>query len=1026
MTNQLLMKVKAGGHSLLLLFLLLFSVSLSAQNSTVSGTVSDKVGPLPGVSVIVVGSNNGTTTDFEGNFSIPNVSPQATLQFSYIGFSTQEVPLNGRTVINVTMQEDTQELDEVVVVGYGTMERSNVTGAITTVNSEAIENIPVPNVLEALRGQVSGVQVSRPSGQPGSSVNFTIRGVNSLSLGNSPLIVVDGIPLLDGNLAELNPDDIESINVLKDAGASSIYGVSGTNGVVLITTKAGRAGRASFSVRASTGFTNLVQELDMMNADQYVQFKIDAVKGTNGYDGSFVGASDVLSDPVELRNYIAGNEIDWHDELLRTGIVNNFGVSMNGGTEKFNYYLSGDAYLEQGITYASDYNRYSFRMNADYRAADWIKTGARVQLSKSTADERGQTLDQNGNADFGDYVENSPLGRIYLPDGSYAPTANQNQFQFNPFWRYSQSQVDREVRRVLLNPYIEANITKGLTYTINASVENRDELYRSFYSSIYDDGTRQGTPRRIQVNNAENNSYLMDNILNYNTTISDKHEIDATLVYGFQKNNYFYSSLSGRGIQPSDEGPGDPATYDLLGYYGINTMTDENTQAETQTNKSGKQYFIARMGYTYDSRYVVNVTYRRDGSSRFGGNNKWGNFGSASFAWNIHNEAFFKDSQNVNNLKFRLSYGILGNDQLATFRYLSNAASISYYFGTVLTGFTTNPESAPNANLKWEESKQFNVGLDFAFFDNRLSGSLEYFNTKTEDLLLEEQLPITSGYTRGFSNFGKTENKGVEIAVNADIIRGADFTWNTNITWATNDDKIVNISREGEAGEEVLRDEANGWFVGQNINVIFDYEFDGIYQVGEEDLAASMHPTINGYGVGDPKIVDQNGDGVITTDDRTFLGSPSTPDWYGGWRNTFSYKGFELDVLLEGRFGVTKVNGYYGSLQSGINASNMINVDYWTPENPSNEFPQPSLGAIPFRNAWSVRDASFVAIRNVSIGYTMQPHHLKNLPFDSVKFYIQGNNLHYFTDLEDSYSPEIDPWNFPITKVWTFGTTLTF
>jgi len=545
------------------------------QTRTITGKVVDEDGvTLPGVSVVVKGSTTGTVTNIDGEYSLNVPSSAKVLVFSFIGMTSQEVVLGSQNQINVTLEQSVTNLDEVVAIGYGSMERSNVTGAIASIKTNELAKAPVANVVEALRGQVSGVKISRGSGQPGSEVGITIRGKRSLGVGddddgideNAPLLVIDGVPFTGGNLSDINPADIENINVLKDAAAASIYGASASNGVILITTKNGSFGKSSISVEAAYGITDLAMRPTMFNGEEFYQLKRQGILGNNKDDkvkinnvetslDDLITNNDpaavalVLTDPVEYKNYLAGNSVDWHDVLLRMGNTKNVSLSISGGTDKFHYYMNGDAYLEKGIVQHSSYNRYSFRLNADYSPYKFLTVGARAQLSKSIADETGTALDADSKADFGDFVGNTPLGSLYNDDGQLMPTVKGDQFQYNPLYRYENSQVDRKRSRVYINPWVEVKIIDGLTYRMNAFAEQRFENYANFYSSVYSISVLGNDPQdntmRFQVQEAM--TYLWDNILTYNKVFNEKHSVDATLVYGIQTYDSYTLNTTGKG-----------------------------------------------------------------------------------------------------------------------------------------------------------------------------------------------------------------------------------------------------------------------------------------------------------------------------------------------------------------------------------------------------------------------------------------------------------------------------------------------
>ena len=980
---------------------------------TITGKVTDESGALmPGVNIVEKGTSKGVVSDANGSYSITVSSPGSVLVFSFVGYISDEIEAGNQTNIDITMVPDIQSLAEVVVIGYGSMERSNVTGAISSVKTEELSKAPVPNVIEAMRSQIPGLRITRTDGKPGAGVNFLIRGEKSLNNSNEPIIVIDGVPSTGGNLAELNSSDIESINVLKDAAAASIYGARGANGVILITTKAGKTGKPVLDINISQGFTDLVNKPNLMNAKEFVQLKMDAAEGA----GRPNSLEDVLTDAVEYENYTDPTgikEIDWHDVLLRIGKITDIGVSLFGGTDKITFYLSGDAYIEDGIVQHSSYDRYSFRLNSDYTPYKFLKIGAKIQLSKSIADETGNAaVVYQNKSDFTDFLGNTPLGRMYDENNELVPTVKGDQFDYNPLWKYRESQTDRSTNRFLLNPYVEFTILNGLTYRINASAEYRSESYRRFTSSRYSWSTLEDEPGRNNsyISYNEPVTYLLDNIVTYKKELAVKHSLNATLVYGIQ--NYSYDSL---GVS------GEGSVTDLLSYNAINSTDQVYKSIDFRNDEWANMYFVGRLGYSFDRRYNLTFTGRYDGSSIFGPDMRWGFFPSVSFAWNISEESFLKKIEPIDMLKFRVSWGRMGNDRIGTYGYISLTQNVSYPFSqTLYSGYTA--DKLANAVLQWETSQQFNVGLDFGLFNNRLNGSFDVYKTETIDLILDQQIPSVTGFTEIVSNIGETENKGIEAILNYRIFNG-DFKWEVTANWARDRNKIVHLNGAvDEEGNEV-DDLANGWFIGQDINEIYNFDYLGVWQLGEEEQAAAMHPDKANYGPGDPKIRDVDGNDTINFEDRTFLGNP-TPDWYGGLRNTFSYKGLELTVLFEAVQGITRINYFYGGLTS---RGNEIKVDYWTPRNPTNEFPQPNIRSpYYYIDAARVRDASFVALRNVSLAYMLPKKLTQKVKISSLQIYIRGNNLKYFTKFNDAYTPETDVGRFPITKIWTIGTNITF
>lgn len=1010
------LKLRIRCFKIIPILMLFFSViGLQAQNISVTGQVTDQGEPLIGVNVQVKGTTQGTVTDIDGNYTIDAPS-DGLLVFSYVGYADQEIAVNGRSEINVELFIDAQTLDEVVVVGYGTMERANVTGSIVSVNVDEIEKVPVPNVVEGLRGQVPGLRVTRGSGQPGSGITFRIRGTNSLGAAagdidatNSPIIVIDGVPIVGGNLAELNPDDIKSIDILKDAAAASIYGSSGANGAVLITTKSGSLGKTQFSLNASTGLVDLANRIDFMDGDQYVQYLLDSDRAGGNPNPSING----LLDPVELDNYIAGNDVSWQDVLIKTGHQHNIGLSASGGNEKFKFYLNGDAYIEDGIVTSSDYKRFSIRFNGEMKATDWLDIGTRVQLSKSFADETANAITEfNINGGFAPFIpisNNTPLGILYDENGNYSKFIKGDQFQINPLHRYRESVLDRFVTRTYINPYVNVEIADGLKYTLNTYGEDREEFFGRFWSTNYADGA----PSQAQVVEGRGLTYLLDNILNY-TKDFGAHSFNATAVYGFQTYDFRQSDINAENIPTN-----------LLDYNAIGYALSEDTQFNWSRDDWGRVYYVGRLGYGFDDRYNVTLTVRRDGSSRFGPNNRWGTFPSASVAWNIHNEDFMSSNSTINYLKARLSYGVMGNDRFPTYYYRAGTNNVQLNLGEeIFNGFGL-AANASNPNLKWETSKQINFGMDFGLFSSKLSGSFDIYQTNTTDLLLFETIigVVNNGYTRYASNIGETESRGIDIGLKYRAIETEDFNWTVQANWAMDRNKIVRLSTASEDTEgNPIDNPANGWFIGQDIREIYDYEVEGIWQLGEEDEAASF----GNFAPGDPKIRDVDGNGIINSDDRTFLGNP-TPSWYGGITNILNYKGVELSFLLEAVQGVKRVNNYIGGFAG---RSNQIAIDYWTPDNPSDKYPRVGAGnALSgglFSNALRIQDASFIALRNISLGYKLPASVIDRSPFSDVSLFIRGNNLRYWTDFEHAFSPESSIGSYPITRTWIFGTKVVF
>ncbi len=1023
--NRITTKYSSKLFWVLALMVLIGGTAFNSSAQTITGKVvseEDSEG-LPGVNVIIKGTTQGTVTDLNGDYQIDVPSNETVLVFSSVGFVSEEIQVAQQSVINVNLIPDLTALEEVVVVGYGSMERSNVTGAITTVDVDEVQKVPVPNAIEALRGQVAGLQVIRTSGQPGSPVTFKIRGNNSLGASseigdsqvdevNQPIIVIDGVPMIDANMSELNTADIESINVLKDAASASIYGSSGANGVVLITTKKGKSGKARVTLNASTGPVDLVQRPDVMNGDQFLKFKFDVFK--NGDPNISDPTVSSVLDAVEYENFIAGQEVDWLDEVLRTGMQTNVGATVSGGSELGNFYISGNFYDETGPIEASDFRRYSFRFNGDIRATEWMTVGARVQYSTSMSDQRTRIVGFENDAvpSLSALVGTSPYGNLYDEEGNYSKFATEDLFAVNPLHKFNESEFDVNVERTYVNPYINIDIIDGLTYTLNTFAESRTEFMGRFQSSNFTDDALS----LANIRETKSVNYLLDNILGYKKVFG-KHGLDITAVYGFQKRNWTQLDTEGRNTAA-----------DQLGYWGIRSAPAAQQTIDNNSSDWAKYYIAGRVGYNYAGKYNATFTLRRDASSRFLGDNRFGLFPSAALAWNVEDENWWFGGNTFNMLKIRASYGEMGNDNINPFSYQAGTYPTTIP-GTSDTGFRPGTV-AGNKDLKWETSKQFNLGLDFGLFSSRVSGSLEIYRTRTEDVLLyqEIQAALNNGYERYPSNIGETENKGIEASLKGVIIENNDFSWTASVNMAANRSTIIRLNQTGANGEP-LDDPTNGWFIGEDFQEIYDFKYLGVYtteQAGSEDL------TIFGTPVqpGDPKIQDFNGDGNIDFDDRAFIGNP-TPNWYGGINNVLNYKGLTLSVLIEWVDGVTRYNSIYGRYDNA--RGNTVAIDYWTPENENSKYPRvgessPMSGAGgAFGEAIFTEDASFVSLRNVSLSYALPKKWLDGIFIEDVSLTASGYNLYYWTDYTNAYSPEITNTDqYPPTRNITFGAKVTF
>jgi TonB-linked SusC/RagA family outer membrane protein len=954
---------------------------------TVSGTVTDQETgePLPGVNIVVKGTETGTVTDMDGLYSIEVEQESDVLVFSFIGYTSQEITINGRSTIDVQLASDLQAMQEVVVIGYGTREKSQVTGAISSVSSADIASVPVISPDQALQGRAAGVDVIASGHAPGAGATVRIRGINSINANNNPLFVLDGIPI-SGGLNDINPNIIASIEVLKDASATAIYGARGSNGVVLITTKRGSEGRTRVNYDSYIGFTEILNKVDVLDAEGWVRYK-EASRKTDDLT--------VLLDPVELTNYNAGREVDWQDLILQKGLQQSHSIGVSGGNDKTQFSVSAN-YLEQrGIVVNSDFKRGSFQINLDHQINDRMKIGTSTLFSTS------KTNVVNGYRLIGQAMQISPLGSVFNEDGSLRLFPTSEALLGSPVIDGA-NEVNQQFRtRVFSSIYGEYELIKGLKYRLNFGPDFSFGNNGHFLGS--NTTTLQGGTNRASNSRFDNKSYTLENLLIYTRTLKDQHNLEVTLLQSIQEQFDENNFIESMGI-PSEK----MLWHDL----SSGQIRSFDTGQETWSILS----FMARVNYTLQDKYLLTLTARRDGSSRFGEDRKYGYFPSIALGWRIIEEGFMKDFSMVTDLKLRASYGSIGNTAINPYQSQGSLSRHSYLFGSEpALGF--EPNTLANPDLRWETSTTANVGVDFGLFNNRLTGTLEYYQINTTDLLLNRRLPTFTGYSNILTNIGATRNTGFEVtlsAVNVDIPGG--LKWTTDFNAAINRNEIVELYGEGD-------DVGNSWFIGEPINVYYDLVFDGIWQEHEADVAASFERQ-----PGQVKIRDVNADNQITAEDREILGS-SIPKWSGGITNKFSYKGIDLSVFINTRqdFMINSELHAIDNLAGRYNIPTFVN--YYTPENPSNDYPQPvNQGENNINmNVLRYRDGSFVRVRNINLGYNLPNNLVSGAGIQSVRVYVNAQNPFTFTKYE-GWDPESGGAlsSYPSTKMFLVGVNASF
>jgi TonB-linked SusC/RagA family outer membrane protein len=997
-------------------------IKAESADITVTGTVSDINGSLPGVSVVIEGSTKGVVTNANGGYSL-KAAPDATLVFSSIGYKTQKISINNQTVINVTMVSDLRSLSDVIVVGYGVQKKSDITGSIVSINEQALRDIPAANIGQALQGQAAGVDIQKSGGNshPGATPSILIRGTRSINASNSPLIVVDGLPF-NGSLNDINPDDITSLEVLKDASSTAIYGSRGANGVLLVSTRRGKKGGTSITYSGYAGFNKPMGHYNVMNGPQFEDLKKWGL--INGNPGKYSGIDDpvFLTDgsfaPQEVASIKSGRSTDWQNLIYKTGFVTDHQLGVSGGNDLTQYAISAGYYNETGIYFGQSFVRYSMKLSIDQQL------GKNVKIGLSSLNTLSYTNGENANP-LGQALRASPLSTPYDDAtgnlvGFTAGSANQ---VWNPLANFVPGAVAETRKRfgTFTTAYAEINLAPGLKYRFNGGAEIRPDIYGNYYASA----TTNNLGGASTANNQStyNYNYTLENILTYDRTIAQKHHINFTGLYSLQEsqsqsNSFSYNNILSDGVQ----------------YF--NPQYGANLSGSGSYSKWDIISYMARVNYGFANKYLLTLTMRSDGSSRLAPGNKYHVFPSAAAPGMLRRSLCLK-IRVLSNLKLRVSYGTVGNTAINPYQTLGALTSVNYNFGsTNLTG--AYPTNVPNPNLTWEYTSTLNAGIDFGFLDGRITGAVDVYRQSTRSLLLPLALPPTSGIPNSIlTNVGQTQNKGIEISVSSVNIRG---NGRNTFSWTTSANITFNRGAVTKLASGVTQDIANNLFVGQSINAIFDYKKVGVWQNTAADtaLAKSLGLTTTGTGsvIGTIRVEDVNKDGKINASDRIVLGSDQ-PKYTGGFTNRIAYKGFDFTIV-----GVYRVGGLITSrlFQSGgfVNTFqgnyNNLNEDYWTPTNHQNYYPKPNSASTntPYSSLLSYFDGTFLKIRSATLGYYMPESITKRIKAKSLRIYATAQNpfilfspyrnTFHGLDPETAGSLAIDT---PPTKSFTFGINMT-
>lgn len=965
-------------RSLLLICLLwVWLTPLAVAQQQVSGTVTDASNEeaLPGVNILVKGTSNGTITDANGDFSLQVPGSDAVIVFSSIGYEGQEVTVGNQSTFDIQLIPDLTELTEVVVVGYGTQKKSDVTGAISQVSGESLREVPAANFTQALQGRAAGVEITSTSPRPGGDARIRIRGSRSLTGSNDPLIVLDGIPF-NGSINDINVNDIASINVLKDASSTAIYGSRGSNGVIIITTKRGQTGEPQLFYDGYYGPTSAIDRYDLMNGQEFAAFREAATEGGSSFPFT----------PDEEANIAAGRSTDWQDLLYQNGFMTDHNIGTRGGTENTQYYLSAGYFKQTTVLPGQAYTRYSVTGTIDQEINDRLRIGLNTMNQFNVNDGENISL-------MFPLLTLSPLYNAYNPDGTiktYPAEFSANPETVNPLLinRENEWKQQRRRLRTFNSLYGEVDILEGLKYRLNVGLD----LFQDNFGTYSGSNTpfRNGSVNAADIENTNSWSYTIENLLTYDKTFANDHQLNLTALYSIQEVEQYRSGANAQDL---------PADYTY--YYNLGLANTTSVPANVSYySKSAILSYMGRVNYSYADRYLLTVSYRADGSSRLAPGNKWYYYPAAALGWNISNEPFMNGQRAISNLKLRLGYGITSNQAVDPYASLGSLTSEPYNFGeNGLYGYYVN--QLPNSSLSWEFTTTTNLGLDFGFLDDRISGSLELYMQQTEDILQNVSLPPTSGVSSVVKNVGESENRGIEFSLSSVNISDNTST-GTGLRWTTDFNFYLNRGKITYLAGGVDRNINNGWFVGQPIDVIYDFEKIGIVQTDDTELPDGFEP--GEIKVRDQITVDTDGDGVadatdgvINADDRVILGS-AQPDWAGGMTNSFSYKGFDLSFVLFWKVGGMLVSTVYQANQSNpINSlegrRNGPRVDYWTPDNPTNAFPQPGTGQQPdYGSTLGYYDASFMKVRSINLGYNLPQTWFGNSGISSLRVYVRAQN----------------------------------
>ena len=1004
---------------LTLCLLTFLSTQLFFAQNNVTGLVTDNGGvPLPGATVLIKGTNNGGITNFDGEFDINITQPECILEFSFLGMKTSDVIYNGQKVINVILEEEVNRLDQVVVVGYQEIKKRDITGSMSSINDSIINVSKTPNLFDAIQGRVAGVNIVSQSGEPGAGVNFNIRGSNSVFSAGSPLFIIDGVQI-DVNqnevassgvgssaqmdpLSTINPQDIQSMEILKDASATAIYGSRGANGVIIITTKSGKEGQLNFEYSGSLGFSEATQMIDMVTPQEYLLYR-DARDPGNNFTNNLDGTPKDFSN-VKNRN--------WQEAALRTAMVQNHYFSANGGSKNTNYSASLGLLNQEGIIIENEYKKYNFRINASHQQSERLKFGFNLNSAFSELD--GVANSGGGGDEFNGVVQFLVIANPWEIEDLDQDQETSQDF-LSPLSLIYEGEKKIRLNRTFGSFYGEYKILEHLKFRSQIGANFSNSKLQEFHSSKSRFGNRWNG--RAYIRQTESYSYNFTNTLNYMNTFNKKHWVN--ILGGFETASYnnetFFNDIVGFDNQQ-------------VGFYDISigqTFKDYGSDRIF----SNRMSFFSRLNYTLKGKYLFTFNYRADGSDRLGLNNRWGYFPGGAFAWRAHREKFFRNIKQINELKFRISYGQTGNERIPPFSYAARLNN-AFYASNDGIDFGLAPGSLENQNLKWETTTQFNIGVDMTLFKDKVNFTFDFYDKLTSDMLINTPIPAQTGFNSQWQNLGLLQNRGVEFTISTVNLKTPSFKWTTDFNISHNVNKVKELGTLQFIPTVI----PNGWItnpgrvvVGEPIGAMYGYVFEGIHQEGNAEGAIP----------GSMKYKDLNGDGVIDdSNDRTIIGD-SNPLHTGGITNTFNYKNFSLSVFFQWSYGndvfnaaTLRTNGF----QPFMNITKDYYNNAWTPENASNT--APAFGRIEsVASSYFVEDASFVRLKTINLSYDLPNKIFKGKQISGLRLYMSANNLLTFTNYS-GFDPEVssnnpllrgfERFSYPRSKSIIMGLNLKF